>query len=438
MSLTKNIATEIKVIIENSRQANLAIGLKNVPTPEYLPKPTRPEELDYILSDHKLMKRINGFVIEIQDFHNITLNCRRYENQETLEKGIKNPYEKFKEKVLIIDILPEQLYYKCNERGRLKRLSGIPQSLNKLLESDCEFYESNWREIINSKKGLDIQTWALKTQSAMGADVIMGLTPFLNTPSTSLLRTNTWMNVKLQDAYALSQKEYEADPSISYSMNYSVFTNGSFIDKLIESIYELADLQERKAEERDIRKASLIFFKIYKLDTQLTQCRDNFKKFLNSIPIIRDSYDLNFIFLDCANLQGQLFLSSGADLFSERTTGRTTLTAGKGSSMPGKIYLAEDGYYTNITLDEYKRKFEANGNKPLCHHEYCQKNLKEDISDVDKTNFNKESRRIHQIWSRFDDIEEILKGQKAKTLRDVKFKIGHSSDTGLNYLNPYN
>ena len=45
---------------------------------------------------------------------------------------------------------------------------------------------------------------------------------------------------------------------------------------------------------------------------------------------------------------------------------------------------------------------------------------------------------MHQMLSRFDDIKEISKSQKEKTLRDIKFKIGHSNDASLNYLNPLN
>ena len=82
MSLLKNINTEIKENVENSRQGDISFGLKSVSIPNYLPKPTRPEELDFILSDDSLFKRINGFVIEIQDFYDITQNCRRYKNQE--------------------------------------------------------------------------------------------------------------------------------------------------------------------------------------------------------------------------------------------------------------------------------------------------------------------------------------------------------------------
>jgi hypothetical protein len=438
MSLIKNITTEIKGNIQNSRQGNISFGLKDVSTPNYLPKPTRPEELDYTLNDSNLFKKINGFVIEIQDFYDITQNCRRYTNQETLEKGIKNPYDKFKEKLLIIDILPEQLYFKCTERNRFKKLSDIPQGLDKLLNSDIETYEANWREISNNKKGLDIQTWALKTESSMGADIIMALTPFLNQPSLPLLKINDEMNIKLQDTFAMSRKEYDADPSICYSMNYSVFSNQKFTDKLIDSIYGLAELQEKRAEERDLRKSSIVFIKIYRLNTKQTQCRDNFKTFLNSIPNIRDTYDLNYVFLDCTNLQGQLFLSCGADLFSERTTGRANITTSDGGMGFGRIYVAEDGYYTNISYDEYGKKFKKNGNKPLCNHEYCSKTLKNDVSNDNYTNYNKESRRIHQMLSRFDDIDEILKGQKGKSLRDIKFKIGHSNDASLNYLNPYN
>ena len=45
---------------------------------------------------------------------------------------------------------------------------------------------------------------------------------------------------------------------------------------------------------------------------------------------------------------------------------------------------------------------------------------------------------MHQVLSRFDDVDEILKAQKVKSLRDIKFKVGHSNDASLNYLNPYN
>ena len=438
MSLTKNINTEIKKNIENSRQGNMAFGLKDMPIPDFLPKPTRPEEFDFVLNDNDLYKRTNGFVIEIQDFYSITQNCRRYTNQETLEKGVKNPYDKFKEKLLIIDVLPEQLYFKCTERNRFKKLSNIPQGLDKLIDSDVETYETNWREISNNKKSLDIQTWILKTQSAMGTDTIMPLTPFLNKPSLQLLKINDEMNIKLQDAFAISMKEYESDPSISYSMNYTVFNDKKFTNKIIESIIGLAELQEKRAEERDLKKASIVFIKIYRLDAKQTQCRNNFKKFLSIIPNIRDTYDLNYVFLDCTNLQGQLFLSCGADLFSERTTGRANITTSEGMGITGRIYLAEDGYYTNISYNEYLEKFKANGDKPLCNHEYCSKTLKDDILNKNYTNYNKQSRRIHQIFSRFDDIDEILKGQKAKSLRDIKFKIGHSNDASLNYLNLYN
>jgi len=438
MSLLKNINTEIKKNVENSRQGNISFGLKNVSIPDYLPKPTRPEELDFILNDNNILKRTDGFVIEIQDFYDITQNCRRYTNQETLEKGVKNPYDKFKEKLLIIDVLPEQLYFKCSERNRFKKLSDIPQSLDKLINFDVKTYEANWREISLSKKGLDIQTWALKTQSSMDANTIMPLTPFLNKPSLPLLNINNEMNIRLQDSIATSMKEYDVEPSIYFSMNFLVFENRKFTDKLIESIVGLADLQEERAEERDLRKASIVFIKIYRLDTKQTQCRDNFKTFLNSIPNIRDAYDLNFVFLDCTNLQGQLFLSCGADLFSERTTGRANITTSEGGMGFGRIYVAEDGYYTNISYAEYLNKFKANGDKPLCNHEYCSKTLKNDILNKNLTNYNKESRRIHQVLSRFDDIDEILKGQKGKSLRDIKFKIGHSNDSALSYLNPLN
>jgi len=438
MSLLKNINTEIKKNVENSRQGNISFGLKNVSIPDYLPKPTRPEELDFILNDNNILKRTDGFVIEIQDFYDITQNCRRYTNQETLEKGVKNPYDKFKEKLLIIDVLPEQLYFKCSERNRFKKLSDIPQSLDKLINFDVKTYEANWREISLSKKGLDIQTWALKTQSSMDANTIMPLTPFLNKPSLPLLNINNEMNIRLQDSIATSMKEYDVEPSIYFSMNFLVFENRKFTDKLIESIVGLADLQEERAEERDLRKASIVFIKIYRLDTKQTQCRDNFKTFLNSIPNIRDAYDLNFVFLDCTNLQGQLFLSCGADLFSERTTGRANITTSEGGMGFGRIYVAEDGYYTNISYAEYLNKFKANGDKPLCNHKYCSKTLKNDILNKNLTNYNKESRRIHQVLSRFDDIDEILKGQKGKSLRDIKFKIGHSNDSALSYLNPLN
>jgi len=439
MSLIKNINTEIKKNVQNSRQGNIAFGLKDMSIPDFLPKPTRTEEFDFILNDNELFKRTNGFVIEIQDFYNITQNCRRYANQETLEKGIKNPYDKFKEKILMIDVLPEQLYYKCIERKSFKKLSDIPQSLNNLINSDIDTYESCWKDIYNKKQGLDIQTWVLKTESSMNASTVMPLTPFLNKPSFQLLRINSEMNIKLQDAYAISMKEYEAEPSINYSMNYSVFENNKFTDKLIESVYVLAELQKKRALERDLRKASIIFIKIYKLDTDKTQCRDNFKSFLNNIPNIRDNYDLNFVFLDCTDLQGQLYLSCGADFFSERTTGRTVITSSdKGMGVKGRIYLAEDGYYKYVSYEEYEKKFIANGNKPLCKHEYCSKILKADISNRNYINYNKESRRIHNTLSKFDDIDEMLKAQKEKTLRDIKFKIGHSNDASLNYLNPLN
>lgn len=439
MSLIKNINTEIKENIQSSRQGNIGVGLKNIPIPNYLPKPSRPEELDFILNDNDLFKRVNGFVIEIQDFYDITQNCRRYTNQETLEKGVKNPFDKFKEKLLIIDALPEQLYFKCAERNRFKKLPNIPQSLNDIINSDTETYESAWREISNSKKGLDIQTWMLKTESSMGADTIIGLTPFINKPSVQLLNISNEMNIRLQDAFAISMKEYEADPSISFSMNYLIFRDKKFTDKISDSLIGLAELQEKRAEERDLRKASMVFIKIYRLETKQTQCRNNFKTFLNNISNIRDTYDLNFAFLDCTNLQGQLFLSCGADLFSERTTGRANIISGDGGmGVKGTIYLAEDEYYTNISLDEYLDKFKTNGNKPLCNHEYCSKTLKTDIMNKNYTNYNKESRRIHQMLSRFDDIDEILKAQKTKSLRDIKFKIGHSNDASLNYLNPYN
>lgn len=438
MSLIKNTQTEIKDNIQNSRYGNISIGLKDNQIPDFLPKPTRPEELDFILNDNTLFKRVNGFVIEIQDYYDVTQNCRRYTNQETLEKGLKNPYDKFMEKLLIIDVLPEQLYYKCAERTKFKKLSDIPQSLDKLINSDIETYETNWREIYNKKQGLDIQTWVLKTQSSMNACTILPLTPFLYKPSLQLLKINNEMNIKLQDAFAISMKEYDAYPSIYYSMNYSVFDTRNFTDKLIDSIFGVAELQEKRAEERDLRKASIIFIKIYRLDTQKTQCRDNFRSFLNNIPIIRDTFDLNFVFLDCTNLQGQLFLSCGADLFSERTTGRTGLTSEGGMGVKGNIYLAEDGYYKYISGNEYERKFIDNGNKPLCKHEYCSKTLKADILSKNYINYNKESRRIHNTLSKFDEIDELLKAKKDKSLRDIKFKIGHSTDASLNYLNPLN
>lgn len=439
MSLIRNINTEVKDNIQNSRQGNISFGLKDASIPNYFPKFTRPEELDYTLNDNNIFKRVDGFVIEIQDFYDITQNCRRYTNQETLENGIKNPYDKFKEKTLIVDVLPEQFYFKCIERNRFKRFLDIPLSLHKLLNSDVETYETNWREISNSKKGLDIQTWVLKTQSSMGADTIMPLTPFLHKSSLQLLNINNEMNIKLQDTFAISMKEYEADPSICFSMNYSIFSNHKFTDRIINSIYGLADLQEKRAKERDLRKASIVFIKLYRLDTNQTQCRNNFKSFLNNLPNIRDTYDLNFVFLDCTNLQGQLFLSCGADLFSERTTGRANLTTSQGMGVKGRIYLAEEEYYKNISYDEYLEKFKSNGDKPLCNHEYCSKTLKNDVINNNRTNYNKESRRIHQMLSRFDDIDEIIKAQnKEKSLRSIKFKIGHSSDASLNYLNPLN
>ena len=52
-------------------------------------------------------------------------------------------------------------------------------------------------------------------------------------------------------------------------------------------------------------------------------------------------------------------------------------------------------------------------------------------------NYNKESRRIHQLLSRFDDVDEIREAMKGNNLRDITFKIGHSNDASLNYLNPY-
>jgi hypothetical protein len=163
MSLIKHINTEVKENIQSSRQGNIGVGLKNIPIPNYLPKPTRSEELEFILNDNELFNRVSGFVIEIQDFYDTTQNCRRYTNQETLEVGVKNPFDKFKEKLLMIDALPEQLYYKCSERNKFKKLPNIPQSLNKLINSDTETYESAWREISNSKKGLDIQTFLPET-----------------------------------------------------------------------------------------------------------------------------------------------------------------------------------------------------------------------------------------------------------------------------------
>ena len=85
------------------------------------------------------------------------------------------------------------------------------------------------------------------------------------------------MNIKLQDAFAIYKKEYDAEPSICYSMNYSVFSDRKFTDKLIESIIGFAELQEERAKERDMKKASIVFIKIYGLDTKQTQCRNNFK-----------------------------------------------------------------------------------------------------------------------------------------------------------------
>jgi hypothetical protein len=314
---------------------------------------------------------------------------------------MKNPYDKFNEKALMIDILPEQLYFKCTERSKFMMLPEIPRSLDNLINFDVKTYESNWREIYNKKQGLDIQTWALKTQSTMNADTVMPLTPFLCKPSLPLLRINNEMNIKLQDVYAISKKEYDAEPTMCYSMNYSVFNDKKFTDKLIDSIVGVADLQMKRSEERDLRKASIVFTRIYNLNTKQTQCRNNFKTFLGSIPTIRDAYDLNFVFLDCTNLQGQLFLSCGVDLFSERTTGRANITSSDGGMGFGRIYVAEDGYYTNISLEEYLEKFKENGNKPLCNHKYCSKTLKNDVIN-NKTNYNKESRRIHQIYYTFD------------------------------------
>ena len=94
MSLLRNINTEIKENIQNSRYGNIIFGLKDMAIPDYFPKFTRPEELDYTLTDKDIFNRMKGFVIEIQDFYDITQNIRRYTNQKTLEKGVKNPYDK--------------------------------------------------------------------------------------------------------------------------------------------------------------------------------------------------------------------------------------------------------------------------------------------------------------------------------------------------------
>lgn len=438
MTLLKNVVTETKKKVKKCRKGVVAVGLKELNIPNYLPKPERSVELDFILNDPKLLKKVEGFVIEIQDFDYVTYNCRRFEKQKTLEKGLKTPYDKFKEKILIIDNAPEQLYYKCKERDRFLKLNDIPQSLKKLVESNYENYEENWREIYNNKKGLDVQTWILKTHSSMGADIVMAFVPYISKPSYSLLRIAHEMNIKLQDAFSISTKDYDAEPSISYSLNYKVFNDKKFSDRLIELITEFAELQEKRAEDRDIKKVSFVFIKIYDIDSKITKCRKNFKKFLSQMEIIRDAYDLNFAFLDCPNLTGQLYLSSGADIFSERTTGRIGLTSTGGSGYGfGKIYLSEDEYYCNISHDEYVDKFHENGDNPLCKHDYCRNTLKHDILSNNMENYNKESRRIHQLLSRFDDVDEIIKAIEEKSMREITFKIGHSNDATLNYLNPY-
>lgn len=117
------------------------------------------------------------------------------------------------------------------------------------------------------------------------------------------------------------------------------------------------------------------------------------------------------MFFYCSpNLTGQLFLCSGADIFSERATGRTKLSSlGSSGYGFGSIYVSEDGYYCNISHDEYIEKFHDNNDIPLCKHDYCNKTLKHDILSNNMENYNKESRRVHQLLSRFDDIVEIRK-----------------------------
>jgi hypothetical protein len=422
---------------------SVQINSKSFCAPAYFPKIESSIELDNIITVDDLYSNVTGFVFEIQDYNDITTKINSLRGQQPLFGSEEGIYQKFKDKVIIIDTMPEVLFYSgTKEQLKFRKLSGLPEGIEKILNREnSQQYTTRWRELYNMKMGLGVQKWIISRLSTMGADQLLPVIPFINNEADAeiLLKITMAMNYDLQKVLSISMKGYEAEPSYYFAMNYRVFSNEQFKEKLLNSIASLAEWQNRLNEESsEYRRVTMLYFKILEFNSQNTSCRVNFRSFLKEISMIRDMYKLSVIFFDTSNLFGQLALACGADAFSERTTCRQKLTSADCSGYgKGSIYLTGEEYECPISYDEYVKKFKANNNLPLCSHELCKKYLTKDVIENNLTNYNKESRRIHNMLCKLDHVKETKEHIKNNDIRSIVFKIGKSNDVGMNYINPY-
>lgn len=430
---------DILVTDKHAKIRGLKINDKLLIVPAYFPKIERANVLNKILLSNELDKQISGIVIEIQDFMGITNSITSTKIQTTLDSN-KSSYGKYKDKIIIIDTMPDAMYFKSEERENYKKIPGIHETIKALLDhTTTSQYDTKWRAIYNAKKGPMVQSWVLKHLSKCEADVIMPIVPFIHSPDLAMLNIAKFMNLDLQRIMSLSTVKYNVDSSYYFAMNYTVFSNKLFKDELIKAIESLSVFQEKMFKsETPFHRSTIVFIKIHHMDSKNTTCRENIRDFFEQLSALRDMYGLSFVFLDTADLLGQLSISCGADIFSDRTSCRVGMKSTSGSGFgPGKIFLAGDEFECAIPLDAYKKKFEKRGNKVLCAHPYCQKYLKDDISTDNNTNYNKESRRIHNLLSKVDHIDEVKKHIIGHDVKAIVWKIGNSSDSSLNYINPY-
>lgn len=439
--ISKTIISEADKVDKLAKIRQVRINSKSFESPAYFPKIESSIELEEILSNDDHNSITKGLVFEIQDYVGITNRTVASKGQTTLDPDIEPMYERFLGKIIIIDTMPEVLYYRCRDREEYKKLMGLPQPIKDILDRSKRWqYISKWRIISSQKKGLNLQKYAISKLSSLGSDVVLPLVPYLYTPSKVLLRIARDMNQDLQKALSLSLKMYDCEPSYYFAMDHRVFSDRAFKDELVQAIYHLAQNQNTMEEDPSpFRKSTMTFIKVLNIDSKNVACRKNFRDFLKEISAWRDLFGLSFVFLDTTDLFGQLTLTCGSDAFSERTTSRRSLR-GSGSSgySIGSIYLAGDEYECTVDFTNvYFPKFEENNDCPLCAHEYCKTHLKRDVLDPVKTNYNKMSRRIHNVLSKFDHISEVKKHIENHDIASITWKIGNSNDINLNYVNPY-
>ena len=389
---------------------------KSFELPAYFPKVRNAFELEkVILSTHERIPQIQGVMF---DFTAQT-SLKKYFStdsgpiQQTLPFLAESPFTALKKNsVIMFDPSTEYLYYNVMPK-KDNLINILPDQIKKrALNIDQSKHYPFWNNLRRTGRLAQVAEWTVKLQSKMDADVIVPFAPFITYENPKkLLELAIRVNLSTKSIAQAHEKE----SALYLNIHDSLFAQDSFLE----------DMADRLIFDEIMADFNLILLKIKNYNFNQDDIkRDNFKRFLNMIRIPIEEEGKTIMLLDADTL-GLVVAMAGLSGFVEPLDGSIRDYRGYGAisdnKQRGKYYHPET--MTFLPYKEIRKIYLRNGKTLPCTCPACESiNGIKDLDLISSREWNIK-RRVHLLWARSFEIEEIRSLRRKGNLRGMSDKI---------------